>query len=272
LLSAAVAWIAGTAPVSADHLERAPNLRVVVRYGTGTEAVDVNAAEARGILVANTPGANAAAVADLTVGLILSVLRHVVDGDRAVRAGKWPALRGRELGALTVGIVGFGQIGRAVAQRLRGGFGSRLVVCDPFVDANDICAAGAEFGGLDDVLAAADVLTLHAPGGGPALVDSAALKRIRKGAIIVNTARAELLDEDAVAAALVADYLGGVAVDVSSAGSPLLTAPRVVVTPHLGAQTVEAVDRMGMWAAEEVVRVLRGEPPLHRVSASGSTA
>ncbi|MFE7861455.1 NAD(P)-dependent oxidoreductase, partial [Streptomyces sp. NPDC057403] len=125
LLHGADAWIAGTGPVTEAHLAAAPKLKVVARYGVGTEAVDLAAARERGIPVTNTPGANADAVADHAVGLMLAALRFVPDGDRRVRAGDWGVRRGRELGAATVGIVGFGRIGQGVARRLSG-FGSRV--------------------------------------------------------------------------------------------------------------------------------------------------
>ena len=121
------AWIAGTGPITTEHLDLAPRLAVIARYGVGVEAVDVAAAIERGIVVSNTPGANAEAVADHTVGLALAALRSTVDGDRRVRSGDWTVRRGRELGRSTVGIVGFGRIGRGVARRLQG-FGSRVAI------------------------------------------------------------------------------------------------------------------------------------------------
>src|SRR5918997_6501089 len=179
-LSAAVAWIAGMSPVDDRHLAAAPNLKIVARHGTGYDAVDLAAAARRGVIVTNTPGANAEAVADHTVGLMLAALRHVVEGDRASREGIRPSLRGRELGALTVGIIGFGSIGRAVARRLIGGFGSRVLVYDPFVAPERAREAGVEpVGSLSGLARASDVLTLHMPGGSSAVVDAAFLSRMR---------------------------------------------------------------------------------------------
>src|ERR671912_548720 len=151
-LSAAVAWIAGTSPIDDRHLAVAPNLKIVARYGTGYDSVDLTAAARRGVIVTNTPGANAEAVADHTVGLMLAALRNLVAGDRASREGVRPRLRGRELGALTVGI---------------GGFGSRVLAYDPFVAAERVREAGIEpVDDLSGLAWAADVLTLHMPGGG----------------------------------------------------------------------------------------------------------
>jgi D-3-phosphoglycerate dehydrogenase / 2-oxoglutarate reductase len=270
-LSGAVAWIAGTSPIDDRHLVAAPNLKVVARYGTGCDSVDLAAAARRGVIVTNTPGANAEAVADHTVGLMLAALRHLVAGDRASRDGVRPILRGRELGALTVGIVGFGYIGRAVARRLIGGFGARVLAYDPFVAPERAREAGIEpVSGLSGLARAADVLTLHMPGGGGTVVDATFLSRMRPGAVLINTARGDLLDEEAVASALAEGRLAAAAVDVLASepttSSPLLDAPNAIITPHVAAQTTQAIDRMGMMAAEEVVRVLAGEAPRYPVA------
>ena len=193
-LTGAVAWIAGTAPVDDGHLSAAPNLRIVARYGAGYDAVDLGAAARRGVLVTNTPGVNVESVADHTVGLMLAALRHVVEGDRVARDGSAePPLRGRELGALTVGIVGFGKIGRAVARRLTRGFTSRVLAYDPFVAPAGMREAGVEpVAGPEELAPKADVLTLHLPGGGDTVVDAAFLGAMRPGAVLVNTARGSL--------------------------------------------------------------------------------
>ncbi len=272
LLATADAWIAGTGTVSAAHLDAAPNLKVLARYGVGTEAVDIAAAEARGIRVTNTPGANADAVADHTVGLMLAALRFIPDGDRRVRRGDWSVRRGRELGAATVGIVGFGRIGQGVAKRLTG-FGPRVLAADPFLPAERIRELGAEPVEVDELFARADVITLHAPGG-QRLVDTARLDRIRPGTVIVNTARPDLVDETAIAAALADGRLAGYAADTldgdtAASASPLLAedlAERVIVTPHLGAQTTQAVDNMGSYSLDDVLAVLAGREPRFLVS------
>ncbi len=274
-LAEAVAWIAGTGPVTAAHLDAAPRLKVVARYGVGFEAVDLDAARERGVIVTNTPGANSGAVADHAVGLMLAVLRGTTAGDRRVRTGDWSVLRGRELGSLTVGIVGFGRIGQGVAQRLSG-FGSRVLAHDPWLGDDAIRAAGAEPLDVGAMAAACDLITLHAPGG-TTIVDADWLASARPGLVIVNTARPDLVDEDALAAALrdrivagfAADTLAG---DTSGHDSPLLAedlADHVVVTPHFGAQTVEAVDGMGSLAVANVLAVLSGATPPHPVSSKG---
>ncbi|GAA2943134.1 phosphoglycerate dehydrogenase [Microbacterium luteolum] len=273
LLHGADAWIAGTGAITDEHLEAAPKLRIVARYGVGTEAVDLEAARRRGIPVTNTPGANADAVADHAVGLMLAALRFVPDGDRRVRVGDWSVRRGRELGAAVVGIVGFGRIGQGVAKRLSG-FGPRVVAADPYLSADVIRSNGAEPIDLDELFRVADVITLHAPGG-QLLVDAGRLAHMRRGTVLVNTARGDLVDEAAIAEALRDGILAGYAADTldgdtAAQGSPLLDpalADRVIVTPHLGAQTTQAVDNMGSISLADALAVLRGEEPAHPVTA-----
>lgn len=270
-LARADAWIAGTGLVTAAHLDAAPRLRVVARYGVGVEAVDLDAAAARGIAVANTPGANSGAVADHAVGLMLAALRATAAGDRRVRAGDWSVVRGRELGGLAVGILGFGRIGQGVARRLSG-FGSRLLAADPSLDADAASRLDAEAATPERLAAESELVTLHAPGG-RVVVDDAWLDAVRPGLVLVNTARADLVDEHALARALAdgrvaayaADTLAG---DTRGGASPLLAAEladRVTVTPHFGAQTVEAVDAMGRIAVDNVLAVLAGEAPPNAV-------
>lgn len=270
-LQGAVAWIAGTGPVTADELDLARGLRVVARYGVGVDAVDLDAARQRGVVVTNTPGANSDAVADHAVALLLAVLRSVSAGDRAVRAGDWSTRRGRELGACTVGIIGFGRIGQGLARRLSG-FGSTLLVHDPFVDGAAAAELGVTVADLPEIAAQADVVSLHAPGG-RRLIDQAWIDLARPGVVLVNTARADLIDEEAVAAGLRSGVVGGFAADTLSteggaAANPLLApdlADRVVITPHLGAATVEAVDRMSAATVADVLAVLAGRLPTHPV-------
>lgn len=275
LLAEVTHWVAGTGPVTAAHLDAAPALRLVARYGVGTEAVDLEAAAARGVLVTNTPGANTGAVADLTLALVLAALRDVPAGDRGVRAGDWRVERTRQLGQLTVGVVGLGRIGREVVARLRG-FGSPLLGHDPFVAPDRLGELGVTGVGLDALAARSDVITLHVPGEEP-LVDAALLAQVKPTALLVNTARASLVDEAAVADALRAGRLHRYATDVlagetGGTRSPLLAddlRDRTVFTPHAGAQTVEAVDRMGRGAVDAVLALIRGERPPNLVHPPG---
>jgi D-3-phosphoglycerate dehydrogenase / 2-oxoglutarate reductase len=276
-LGDAVAWIAGTAPVTAAHLAAAPHLRLVARYGVGVDAVDVVAAARAGVIVTNTPGANSEAVAEHAVALLFAVLRGVPAGDRRVRRDDWSVSRGRQLAGSVAGVVGFGRIGRGVVGRLRA-LGCDVLVHDPFLAPDDVLSAGATPATMREVCGSAQVVSLHAPGGAT-LVDSGWLARCPADQVVVNTARADLVDEPAVAAALRDDRLAGYAADTLAAeagadtASPLLAddlADRVVVTPHLGAQTREAVDTMGSLAVHDVLAVLAGRPPAHPVTAPGA--
>lgn len=271
-LARADAWIAGTSPVTREHLALAPRLKIIARYGVGYESVDLASAASRGVIVTNTPGANSAAVADHALGLMLTALRGISAGDRRVRRGDWSTRRGSELGAQTVGIVGFGRIGQAVAKRLSG-FAPRILACDPATDPAAIRAGGGEPATFQDILREATLISLHAPGG-ETLIDSGALSQIRPGTVLINCARADLIDEDALAAALRSGTIAAFAADtvhgdVAGSASPLLSADlvdTVTITPHLGAQTVQAVDAMGQMAAANVLAVLGGGEPSHPVS------
>jgi D-3-phosphoglycerate dehydrogenase / 2-oxoglutarate reductase len=271
LLAETTHWVAGTGPVTAAHFDAAPGLRLVARYGVGTEAVDLAAAAGRGILVTNTPGANTDAVADLAVALVLAALRDIPAGDRRVRAGDWRVWRTRQLGQLTLGIVGLGRIGRGVVARMRG-FGCDVLGYDPFVPADQLSRLGVSGVALDELAERSDVISLHLPGELP-LIDIRFLDRVRPTTILVNTARASLVDEQAVADALRGGRLHRYAADVlgSEAGSsdgPLLAEDLVehtLFTPHVGAQTVEAVDGMGRLAVDAVLAMIRGEAPPNQV-------
>ncbi|MEV0374684.1 NAD(P)-dependent oxidoreductase [Streptomyces sp. NPDC050636] len=267
LLAHTAAWIAGTGPITTTHLDAAPHLRLIARYGVGVDAVDLAAAARRHVLVTNTPGANSGAVADHAVALMLAALRNVTTGDHRVRAGDWRVDRTRELGRLTVGIVGAGRIGRGVAARLSG-FKSTVLGHDPWVPDADLLAAGIEPVPLDRIAARSDIVSLHAPGEQP-LIDAAWLAHARPGLILVNTARAGLVDEQALANALTDGTVQVYASDTLSsesgdANSPLLAkglADRTIFTPHSAAQTVEAVDSMSLGTVTAVLAVLRGDTP-----------
>jgi D-3-phosphoglycerate dehydrogenase len=276
-LHQATAWIAGTAPVTAEHLAHAPQLRIISRYGAGVDSVDLVAAGRRGVVVTNTPDANANAVADLAVALVLSALRDIPAGDRRVRVGDWSVRRSRELETSTVGIVGLGRIGRRVAARLQA-FGSSIVGHDPWVPEDELRGLGIASAGLEEIGRQADVVTLHAPGGAT-IIDARWLGQVKPGLVLVNTARAALVDEDAIADALESGRLSCYATDTlstesSAAGphapaSPLLDARlagSTIFSPHSGAQTIDAVDRMGRGAVDAVLEFLRGASPRNIVS------
>lgn len=268
----AVAWIAGTAPITVQHFAMAPHLRVVARYGVGIDVVDLAAARAAEVVVTNTPGANSDAVAEHAISLLMATLRAIPSGNARVRCGDWSVTRGRQLAGSVAGVVGFGRIGHGVATRLRS-LGCQVLVHDPFVSDRVIRDAEFDPASLESIRELADVVSLHTPGG-RIIVNTEWTATAKCGQLIVNTARADLVDEDAVAAALRSGRLSAFAADTlahEGAGtpSPLLAtdlADRVVITPHLGAQTVEAVDRMGFLVVRAVIDVLAGRPPQHPVA------
>ena len=271
MLGEADALIVGAIPLTEEHFAAAPRLRVVAMHGVGVDHIDLLAAAARGVVVTNAPGSNDGAVADLAVGLMLACLRQIPAADRAVRAGEWRGMVGEELAGKQVGILGWGRIGRNVARRLSG-FDVSLLVHDPFVDADVVSASGANPRSLDDLLQQADIVSLHLPltPDTSNLLDASTLAQMKPGAYLVNTARGGIVDEAALLALLRRGHLRGAGLDCFAVeppvGNPLLELPNVVVTPHIGAQTREAIGRMGAIAAENVLRVLGGEEPLYRVA------
>ena len=272
LLPEAVGWIAGTGPVTARHLDLAPSLKVVARYGVGFDAVDVRAAAARGVVVTNTPGANTFAVVEHTIALLLAALRGVPAADRRVRRGDWSGWSTRELSALTVGVLGLGRIGRGVIDRILP-FGARILGTDPYVPESDVLFERIERVEPAALATDCDVVSLHAPGG-TTVVDEAWLSASTRPVLLVNTARADLVDEAALAGALRSGRVTAYAADTlatendGEGGSPLLAADledRVIVTPHLGAQTREGVDGMGRMATDNLLAVLAGREPMNPV-------
>ena len=252
--------------VTAETLAAGTSLRVVTRAGVGTDNIDVPAATERGIVVLNTPGPNAIAAAEHTLALMLALLRHVPRADASLKAGRWErkTFVGHELYRKCLGILGLGRIGREVATRARS-FGMDTIVYDPFVAPAAAEAVGARALPLAEVLARADILTLHLPllPETAGLLGAREIGRLKPGTWIVNCARGGLVDEGALATALADGRLAGAALDVFERepplDSPLLALPNVVVTPHLAASSVEAQLGVGIAAAESTLAALRGE-------------
>ncbi|MFN2471532.1 MAG: phosphoglycerate dehydrogenase [Gaiellaceae bacterium] len=252
--------------LDAALIERAERLKVIGRAGVGVDNVDVDAATRRGIVVVNAPESTVVSAAEHTVGLLVALARNIPQAHAALKQGRWERSRwaGTELAEKTLGVLGFGRIGQQVARRALG-LGMRVVVHDPFVAPERFRELGVERGAdADEVLAAADFLTLHLP-----LTDetrgsigAAAIERMREGVRIVNAARGELVDEEALTDALRSGKVAGAALDVFSAepySGPLLELDNVVVTPHLAASTSEAQDRAGVVVAEQVAAALQGK-------------
>jgi D-3-phosphoglycerate dehydrogenase len=265
-------FIAGLDQIDAAALAAAKGLKVIARYGVGVDRVDVAAATRRGIVVTNTPGANSAAVAELAVGLMLALCRHICQADQAMRCGQWPRLDGIGLRGKTVGLVGFGAIGREVALRLRA-FGCRLLAADPYVRPDETAGEAVSLVSLDELLGSAHIVSLHtaATSANAGMVDADFLYKMKPGALLINTARGELIDEIALQQALEKKHLAGAALDCfgkepPGADHPLLRMPQVIATPHLGAHTDEAVNAMGQMSLNACLAVLRGERPAHIVN------
>jgi D-3-phosphoglycerate dehydrogenase / 2-oxoglutarate reductase len=263
LVPGCVGWLAGIERIGARVLEAAEDLRVISRNGTGTDAIDLVAAERVGVRVERAAGANAQGVAELALALALSALRHVPWSAAALRTGGWRRWQGQELQDCTVGVVGLGAIGRRVAG-LFDSLGSRIVGYDPFASAEQV--APIRLVDLDELLASSDIVSLHAPppADGRPLLDAARLDVIARGAVLVNTARSSLVDDDAVLAALEDGTLSAYAVDAFDSEPPEVTAllqhERVLATPHIGGYTTGSVRRATTVAVENLLALLGPAP------------
>lgn len=250
-------WIAGVERIDAELLAAGPRLRAICRNGAGVDGIDVDAAAARGIDVLPARGANARGVAELALGDIIAMFRGILPSAHALQSGRWVRAVGRELSGAALGIVGYGAIGRILGS-LAAGCGMRVYAYDPFVSGP---VEGAEIVALDELLRRADAVSLHVPPqpGGP-LIGADELASMNEGAVLVNTARAALVDQDAVLAALESGRLAGYAVDAYDVEPPepsaLLRHPRVVATPHLGAATRESIGRAAAGAVDNALGVL----------------
>jgi len=272
LVKEADGYIAGLDQIDSSVLEAADRLKVIARYGVGVDRVDVEAATRRGIVVTNTPGANSVAVAELTIALMLALGRHLCGANQATRSGEWPRYAGVGLRGKTAGLVGFGSIGREVASRLKS-FGCRILASDPCVSWEAGEAHGVQIVPLEDLLASSDFVSLHASlnPSTSGMVDHSFLRKMKRGAFVVNTARGELIDEEALCEALVKGHLRGAAVDCfrkepPAADHPFFRLPQMIVTPHTGSHTDEATNAMGWMSLEACLAVLRGERPAYVVN------
>jgi D-3-phosphoglycerate dehydrogenase / 2-oxoglutarate reductase len=250
--------------VDAQLLAAAPHLRIVARAGTGVDNVDVAAASARGLLVVNAPGANSISVAEHTCALMLALARAVPAADRAMKAERWEKKKflGTELRGKTLGIAGLGRIGQEVALRARA-FGMQLVAHDPYISKEIAVGLGVALMTLDEVCAAADYLTLHLPSTAETrhLFNDERFARCRPGIRLINTARGELIDEDALRRAIESGIVSGAALDVFDREPPLdwslAQLPQVIATPHIAASTEEAQELVGTETAATVRDFLR---------------
>ncbi len=257
------------AQISAEVMDRMPKLRIISRVGIGYDMVDVEAATARGIAVANTPSYCIEEVAAHTIAMIMTQARGLSAYDRAVRAGTWKAVDARPLAVrpstTTVSVLGFGRIGSIVARGCRA-LGFRVLVADPYASADAVREAGCELVEIPDAVVQADILTLHVPltEATRHLIDAEALASMKPGAVVVNTCRGPHVAEDALAASLRAGHLGAAALDVFAgeplaADSPLRDLDQVLLTPHAAWYSPEALADLPVHAAENIIRYLAGE-------------
>ncbi|MCP9489454.1 MAG: phosphoglycerate dehydrogenase [Solirubrobacteraceae bacterium MAG38_C4-C5] len=265
-LEGCAAVIAGQEPYTAEVFDACPTLRLVVRFGVGFDAVDVAAASERGVLVATIPGTNEWGVADHALGLMLDLAHGISRHDRAMRRGEWQAQQGVDLWQATLGIVGLGLIGRSVARRAAG-FDMRVIAYEPYPVMEFVEEHGVELTSIEDVFRESDFVTLHLPSMPETekSVDTSKLALMKPTAFLINTARGNLVDEDALYAAVQSGQIAGAGVDAWAAEP--MTDPRwaelenVVLTPHSGASTHGVWTASGEMAAEIVLKVLRDEQP-----------
>jgi D-3-phosphoglycerate dehydrogenase len=259
-LDGVVGLVAGTEKLTGPLLRELSGLKAISRVGVGIDGVDVATARELGIAVHNTPAAHVDSVAELTLGGLLAVLRRIPAGDSAIRAGRWDKPMGRLLRGRTVGLIGFGQVARALARTLRT-FDCPILVTDLVEDAAAAAALGARYVGIDELVEKSDVVSLHVPysKGAHHLLDAARIGRLRTDAVVVNTARGGLLDEAALAGFLTANPAAAAYLDTFEKEpytGPLAALPNVVLTAHIGSYARECRVQMELEAVENLLRAL----------------
>jgi len=254
--------------VTADVLEAAKNLKIIGRAGVGVDNIDVPVATQKGIIVVNSPEGNTLAAAELTVALLLSMSRNIPAADASMKASQWnrKAFMGVEVYNKVLGVIGLGKIGREVAKRMQS-FGMQVVAYDPFLSAESAKRLGIELLELPEIFKRSDYITLHLPKTKETekMISKDQIDMMKDGVRIINVARGGIIDEQALADALAAGKVAGAAVDVFSQepinpDNPLISAPNIVITPHLGASTEEAQSKVAVDVAEQIVEVLSGRP------------
>lgn len=262
--------------VTAEVFAAGKQLQAVGRAGVGVDNIDLNAATERGVIVVNAPLGNTISAAEHAVGLMLALARHIPDGNASLKAGEWKRAKfvGVEVRGKTMGIVGLGQVGSEVARRAKG-LDMHVVAYDPFVSPERAAVLGVELApSLDAVLAAADFLSLHTVLTAQTrhLIGAEQLSKVKPSLRLINTARGDLIDLDALVAAVEDGRIAGAAIDVFPQEPPEMSAPilhheRIIVTPHLGASTAEAQERVAVDVAAQILAILRGEPAQYAVNA-----
>ena len=254
--------ILGNDRLDSATIGKLPNLKLVVRHGAGLDNIDFSELGKRDITVANTPGANKEETADLTFPLILDLARMVTQSINQLKGGVWNKIPGRTLYGKTIGIIGVGAIGMAVASRAMG-FGMDILGND-IIQRDEAARFGLLYTSLNELLSASDVVTIHAPltSATKNLIGARELKRMKPGALLINTARAGVVREAALEKALMSGHLGGYAVDVYAKEppdpTPYMSLPNVLTTPHIGSSTMEANLRMGDMAVDNILAFMNG--------------
>lgn len=262
--------VSGTEPVTRRVLDAAPNLKVITKHGVGYENIDLDAAKRRGIPVCIASGSISDSVADMAMALLLAAARQVPQGSATTKAGQWKRYVGLELGGKVLGVVGLGQIGKAVAKRAKG-FGMQVLAHDAYPDTKFAQSWGVTYAPLEELLRRSDFVSLHAPvlPETRGMINAGRLAMMKSSAYLINTSRGELIDEPALYDALKNRTIAGAAVDVlikePPGDNPLLSLDNFIITPHSAGQTHEGLRKMGQVTSENALRVLRGEPPLFRV-------
>ncbi len=271
LLPGIDAYIAGLDSIDAEAIATADKVQVIARYGAGVDRVDLRAARKHGIVVTNTPGANTVSVAELAVALMLALARMIPLANIETKAGGWPRMSGSSLQSKTIGLLGFGAIGKNTAKRLQG-FDCHVIAYDPYPDQVSAEELSVQLRTREQVIRQSDFLSLHLPSlpETRGMVNARFLASMKPGSFLINTARGELIVESDLLQALRNGHLQGAALDTFSveppgADNPLLALPQVVATPHTGAHTDGATNAMGWGALHACLAVLDGKEPPNKI-------
>ena len=263
--------IIGIDELSAEIIEEANALKVISKYGIGLDNIDINMATNKKIIVTNTPTANVDAVADLTFGLILSLARRVPEADKKTKSAKWGKIIGKSVWEKTIGVIGLGKIGRQVVKRAKG-FEMNILAFDIVKDKKFAQKYGIKYVNLEKLLRKSDYITIHIPLNDATrnMISYEELEKMKKDAFLINTSRGGIVDEEALYNALRNNKLRGAALDVYNnepiRESPLKELDNVIMTPHIGAYTEEAIENMSIQAAQNLIDVLEGREPQNRVN------
>ncbi len=263
--------IIGIDELSTEIIEEANTLKVISKYGIGLDNIDINMATNKKIIVTNTPTANVDAVADLAFGLILSLARRIPEADKKTKSGKWEKIIGKSVWEKTLGVIGLGKIGRQVVKRAKG-FEMNILAFDIVKDKKIVQKYGIKYVNLEKLLQKSDYITIHIPLDDATrnMISYEELEKMKKDAFLINTSRGGIVDEEALYNALRNNKLRGAALDVYNneppRESPLKELDNVIMTPHIGAYTEEAIENMSIQAAQNLIDVLEGKEPQNRVN------